>query len=182
MIELHLIIAIFGFVILSFFDIIVYNEEVLLTLCFLSFLFYCFNTLSESVFASFESRAAKIELDLLQTFSSTNSALLSSFNANAKLESFINMTQLLLAGLLNFLSACIVFLNYKNSAVYYTLCSQKFNELVLFNNNLISFLRETLVIQLLYSLILKKSGNDLSFLLTDTKSTMKFKHLKSLSF
>ena len=40
MVELHVILTIFLLSILSFFDFIVFNEEILLAWCFLSFLFY----------------------------------------------------------------------------------------------------------------------------------------------
>jgi len=113
MVELNIIITIFLLCLLSFFDFIVFNEEILLTLCFLSFLFYCFNTLSESVFSSFESRAAKFEEDLLLSFSVTKSALIEDFNTHLKLKSFVDQFTILMLSLSSFLSNCLVFLEYK---------------------------------------------------------------------
>ena len=103
MVELHIILAIFLVSILSFFDFIVFNEEILLALCFLSFLFYCFNTLSESVFSSFESRALKFEQDLLLSFNVSKLSLITEFNSYLKLRSFIVQFIILMASLLKFL-------------------------------------------------------------------------------
>jgi len=115
MVELHIILSIFLLCLLSFFDIIIFNEEILLTLCFLSFLFYCFNTLSESVFSSFESRAAKFEDDLLLSFGVTNTTLIADFSSHSKMRSFVENFTILMASLSQFLSQCAVFLEYKPS-------------------------------------------------------------------
>ena len=104
MVELHIILSIFLLCLLSFFEIIVFNEEILLTLCFLSFLFYCFNTLSDSVLSSFEARAAKFEDDLLLSFSTTKLSLISDFNTYSKLQSFTNQFTILMFSLTKFLS------------------------------------------------------------------------------
>jgi hypothetical protein len=115
MVELHIILAIFLVSILSFFDFIVFNEEILLALCFLSFLFYCFNTLSESVFSSFESRALKFEQDLLLSFNVSKLSLITEFNSYLKLRSFIVQFIILMASLLKFLDQCSIVLAYKPS-------------------------------------------------------------------
>jgi hypothetical protein len=96
-------------------DFIVFNEEILLTLCFLSFLFYCFNTLSESVASSFDARAAKFEDDLLSTFGSYKNILIVDFNANLKLQNFVGKFSILMTSLIHYLSVCVGFLQYKSS-------------------------------------------------------------------
>jgi len=80
MIEFNILIAIFLLCVLSFFDYIIFNEEILLCLCFLTFLFYGFKTLSEPIFSSFESRASEIEKNLMETFPRERSEWLESFN------------------------------------------------------------------------------------------------------
>ena len=115
MVELHIILSIFLLSLLSFFDFIIFNEEILLTLCFLSFLFYCFNTLSESVFSSFESRASKFEEDLLLSFSVSKTALINDFNTHSKLQSFMDQFLILLHSILYLLSQSLIFLEYKPS-------------------------------------------------------------------
>jgi type IV secretory pathway TrbL component len=96
-------------------DFIVFIEEILLTLGCLSFIFFCFNSLSESIFDIFESRAAKFEEDLLITFGSSKTALISDFNASLKLQFFINKFAILMTSLVSYLSACKTFLGYKSS-------------------------------------------------------------------
>jgi len=51
---------------LSFLEIIVFNEEVLLALCFISFVLFAYNFLNVTVFTIFLDRANKFETDLLQ--------------------------------------------------------------------------------------------------------------------
>ena len=97
------------------FDILVFNEEILLALCFLSFLFYCFNTLSESVAESFESRASKFESELLFTFSSSKNILITDFNVSLKMQNFISKFSILMISLVNYFNVCVDFLQYKSS-------------------------------------------------------------------
>jgi hypothetical protein len=86
-----------------------------------------------------------------------------------------------LASLLNYLAQCVVFLEYKPSWIYHQACVTKFNELILANKNFIYAFQKACVVQLLYSLILKKSTNDLTFLTRTAKSVNKFAELKNLS-
>jgi hypothetical protein len=180
MVELHIILAIFLLCLLSFFEIIVFNEEILLTLCFLSFLFYCFNTLSDSILSSFEARAAKFEDDLLLSFSTTKLSLINDFNTYNKLQSFTNQFTILMFSLTKFLSQCETFLKYKPSWIYYQACLTKFNELVLTNKNFINVFQKACVTHLLYSLILNKSTNDLTFLMRAPKVSSKLSVLKTM--
>ena len=61
------------------------------------------------------------------------------------------------------------------------MCITKLNELTITNRNFISFFQKSAIVQLLYSLILKKSNNDLTFLSTTAKSISKFSELKNLT-
>ena len=115
MVEINVIVGIFLFCLLSFVDFIVFNEEILLTLCFLSFIFFCFNTLSESIASSFEARALKFEEDLLINFNNSKDLLISDFYANIKLQFFINKFAILLTGLIHYLSICQVSLENKST-------------------------------------------------------------------
>jgi hypothetical protein len=80
----------------------------------------------------------------------------------------------------HFLSHSLIFLEYKPTWIYYQACLSKLNELVLFNKNFINSFQKACVVQLLYSLILKKSTNDLTFLKSNLKATKKFVELKNL--
>jgi hypothetical protein len=83
--------------------------------------------------------------------------------------------------LLGFLSNCLVFLEYKPTWIYHQACLGKLNELVTANKNFINTFQKACVVQLLYSLILNKSTNDLTFLTKATKISTKLGGLKALS-
>jgi hypothetical protein len=180
MVEINVILSLFFFVVLSFFDFIVFNEEILLTLCFLSFLFYCFNTLSESISSSFEARAAKFEDDLLSTFASSKNILVADFNTHLKMQNFVNKFSILMTSLIHYLSVCVDSLESKSASIYFQTSLTKLNELALANRNFISVFQKACVTQLLYSLILKKSTNDLTFLTSTVKTPKKLAELKNI--
>ncbi len=182
MVEINIIIAIFMLSLLSFMDFIVFNEEILLTLCFLSFLFYCFNTLSESIFSTFETRASKFEEDLLVTYEQSKQLFILQFNSNLKLRNFIDNFNILLLITINFISICKNFLSYKSSWIYFQVCLSKLNELTILNNNYTLVFQKACVVQLLYSLILKKSSNNLNFKAFLQKKNTNLIELKYLCF
>jgi hypothetical protein len=115
MIEISVGITILLLCLLSFFDLIIFNEEILLTLCFLSFLFYCFNSLSDSIASMFEARAAKFEDDLLTRFSGSKDLLFVSFTTNLKLQNFVDKISILLLSLTHFLTNCVNVFQYKST-------------------------------------------------------------------
>jgi hypothetical protein len=61
----------------SFLEIIVFNEEVLLALCFIAFVFFAYGYLNKTVFEMFEDRASKFETDLLFAFKTKYSQIVS---------------------------------------------------------------------------------------------------------
>jgi hypothetical protein len=67
------------YIVLCFFEFVVFNEEVLLALCFFTFLFVMFNLLSTSVFENLNSRASKFESDFLAVFSSNKAVIVDGF-------------------------------------------------------------------------------------------------------
>jgi hypothetical protein len=185
MVELHIILSIFILCLLSLFDYIIFNEEILLTLCFLSFLFFCFSMFSDSVYNSFESRAMKFEQDLLYSFDISKTSLINSFKVYGKRQSSTSQFTILMFSLLNFLSSCLTYLEFKPAWLYYQIHVAKFNELITFNNNYILNFQKDCVIKLLYSLILKKAANEIMLVTPNTetaKKNMAFTILKSLCF
>jgi hypothetical protein len=60
-------------------EFIVFNEEILLALCFFSFVFFSFNSFSDSVFTSLAQRASKFEADFLVSFSAKKKSLTTDF-------------------------------------------------------------------------------------------------------
>jgi len=181
MVEINVILSIFFFCLFSFFDIIIFNEEILLTLCFLSFLFYCFNTLSDSIAISFETRALKFEQELLLTFAGSNDALTTEFNTNNRLQTTFLTSSIVISLFFHSVSGVLMFFESASSFLYYNISLIKLTELVLLNNNFVIFFQKSCVVQLLYSLILKKSNNDLTFLVSNKKQNKKLTQLKYLS-
>jgi hypothetical protein len=146
-------------------------------------LFFCFNTLSSFVFSSFEDRAAKFEQDLLFSFSTSKISLINNFNVYLKLQQFVDQFTILVSCLLNFLSQCLIFLEYKPSFVYYQAGSAKFNELVLSAQNFVNVFQKACVVQLLYSLIANKyTHGTWTYVTSVVKPATYSAGLKSLSF
>ena len=180
MVETSIIISIIFLCLFSVFDIIIFNEEILLAFCFLTFLFYCFNTLSESAALTFDARAAKFEHDLLITFSSSKALLLANFSINLKFQFFINKFGVISSCLFYFYNSLLLSFSYKTSWVYYQACLVKLNELTLATNDFIAIFQKLCVTHLLYSLILIKSNN--SAVLTNIVNTTNYLlDLKKLS-
>ena len=71
--------------VLSFGEILVFNEEVLLTLCFIAFLFYIYTSLGQTTQKSFEDAALKIEVSFLQSAVDQSIMLLSAVFAHVAL-------------------------------------------------------------------------------------------------
>jgi len=179
--EINIVLAIFLLCLLSFFEFIVFNEEILLALCFLSFLFYCFNTLSSSIFAIFESRANKYEQDLLASFGVTKMSLINDFNARLNSKSIVVQSAILFSCITQYLTKYAIFVKCESSWSLFQTGLLKFDELILANKNFVDLFQKSVVIRLLYSLILKKSNNDLSFLISKTVPFTKYNELKYLT-
>jgi len=59
----------------SFLEIIVFNEEVLLALCFISFTLFAYNQLGSTISDIFADRASKFEADLIVVFEAKYNSL-----------------------------------------------------------------------------------------------------------
>jgi len=155
--ELYIIVSIVSLSLLSFLDIIVYNEEILLTVCFFCFLFYCFNSLSKSVESSFEARAAKFEQDLLSSYGLLQSTLVTDFNLFSKTQRFIDQYTITFSCFNFFLSSCFTYIQKKPMWSYHQACMLKLNELTLISKHHISEVQKMSVIHLVYSLIINNT-------------------------
>jgi len=54
-------------VLLSFLEILVFNEEILLTLCFLAFVFYAYTFIGQTVQKTFDDISLKVEASFMQS-------------------------------------------------------------------------------------------------------------------
>lgn len=82
MFELYYAVFIFFFSGCCFFEFVVFNEEILLTLCFLFFLFFVFTTVGNSIFENLKERALKIENELFFSFIQNRQTILFNFYKN----------------------------------------------------------------------------------------------------
>ena len=68
-------------ILFSFIEVLVYNEEVLLALCFLAFIFYAYSSVGASVDRAFSDQTAATEAKFLVAFDSKFVALKSSLDS-----------------------------------------------------------------------------------------------------
>lgn len=182
MFDLYFIITILIFALLCFLEFIVFNEEILLTICFLSFVFYCFNALSNTIVEAFDSRNSKFEFELLTSFQLTKQSINDNFTSFSKFRRFFPKFELLLISILAFIS---FFKNFFTKQIVITITNVllvKLNELVLIQNRLTTNFQNNFILNLLYPLVLKTIEYD--FLLNSTKSvkiSSNSKVLKTLS-
>jgi hypothetical protein len=93
----------------------------------------------------------------------------------------VDKFSILMSSILFYLSACTNFLEYKSTWIFHQSCLAKLNELSVLSKNFVTVFQKACVTQLLYSLILKKSNNDLNFLSPSLNNKKKLVELKHLS-
>jgi hypothetical protein len=113
MFDIFFIVSLFVFSALCFLEIVVFNEEILLALCFFSFIFFAFNSMGDSIYDSFQSRAAKFEEDLLISFSATKESLNSKFTSFISSRGFVSKFKILSLCVTNYLTVFTSFSSYK---------------------------------------------------------------------
>ena len=188
MFDIYFLVFIFLFTVGCIAEIVVFNEEILLSLCFLSFVFFCFNTLSDSVADNFSATASKIESDLLVSYSSSKTASVAKFYSFLQLRGLSSKFKLLLSSILLFLGTSADNYTFKLKNTFVSIAFLKLNELVLLENNLFSSFQQTNVISLLYPLLfqtIKSSSFLTTSFLPNTSSNASAKNLftlKSFSF
>jgi len=95
--------------VLFFTEFIVFNEELLLTLCFLSFVFCFRNLLQQSFYSFFIDHALKIENDIIVAFSSKQLAISSYLSSLMIAKLFLTNALCLSHLLLHFVSRFFLF-------------------------------------------------------------------------
>jgi len=170
MFDIFFIVSLFFFCIFCFFELIVFNEEILLALCFFSFIFFSFNSLGDSIFETFQSRSAKFEEDLLVSFSSTKNNLESKFSSFILSRNFVSKIQILSICVDNFLSVLTRYYSFKWFSLFFSSCVAKLSELSSFENKLIQSYQEASISLLLYPLIFQSSKNSVALIASVTKT------------
>jgi len=186
MFDIYFVIFILLFTVLCALEFIVFNEEILLTLCFLSFIFFCLNTLSDTVYDKFDSRATKFEADLLISYSSMKQVLAAKFDSSHQIRGFSSKFKLLLSSILVYLNHSKANSAFNLSSGFFSAGFSKLNELVLLNGKLLINFQETCITTLLYPLIFQtaKISSFSAYLPTVSKDTSNNTAavLKSLSY
>ena len=165
-------------------EFIVFNEEILLAICFFSFVFFSYNTFSDSVFNSLEARATKFESDFLVTFASKREASVINFKKLFSTRGFQSKFQILLSSILTYLTFTQSSLLLSKISLIKSNSLSKLTELMLINGRLISIFQKACINQVLYPLIFKSKKNVMianSTVLSGNSLTTKAQILKSFT-
>jgi hypothetical protein len=186
MFDIYFIVGIFIFAICSFFEIIIFNEEALLTLCFVAFIFFCFNTLSVSVLEAFNARGAKFEADLFVSFQLTKTNISAKFSNFLKLRGILVKFKLLSTSIIFYLNQYKKFATTKIGAIIVNIGLDKLSELVLIQNKFVTDFQKKTILNTLYPLIFETTNYNILSLFTSisgakNKFSKKTDQLKFLS-
>lgn len=174
MFDVFFIISLFSFAVFCFLEIIIFNEEVLLALCFFSFIFFIFNAMNATIFDIFHSRATKFESDLLISFNAAKNSISDKFLGFLASRYFVFKLKIMLSLVSDFLSTFLVYSTYNQKATFYSLCCAKLLELAASENKLLAAFRKKTVSLLLYPLIFKSASNSSFILDNSLNSTSSF--------
>jgi hypothetical protein len=164
MFDIYFIVSLFLFSILCFFELIIFNEEILLALCFFSFIFFMFNSMGDTIYETFKSRATKFEEDLLISFGLSKQALTAKFAGYLALRGFASKFTILSTSINNYLVTFTRYYSYKSFTLFLTSSQSKLNELSIFESKLITVFQEKCVSLFLYPLIFTTSKNNIVLL------------------
>lgn len=142
--------------------------------------------MGDSIFDTFQQRAAKFEEDLLVSFNETKKTLTTKFSNFLKVRGFVSKFQILSACVVNYLTVLKSYNSYNWFATLYVSATTKLSEVLAFENKLLASFQEKSVFLLMYPLIFQTSKNSLSILANATPkqvltSSPKLKILTAIS-
>jgi hypothetical protein len=140
--DIFFIVSLFLFSVLCFFEVLIFNEEVLLALCFFSFIFFSFNSLGGSVVDIFQSRATKFESDLLLSFNLSMQTVVKAFNNYFATCEFESKFKILSVTITNYLNIATKYSSFKLTRLLFTISSSKLSELVAFESKLVGLFQK----------------------------------------
>lgn len=185
MLDISFILFLFIFSILCFIEFIVFNEEILLALCFFSFIFFSFNTLSTTVLESFEDRASKFESELLFSFGVNCESFSQNFTNIYSMKSFNHKFKILITSITTSLSHSKNYVAFLTAESLMLNVLAKLNELVIIDTKLLDLFQKNCMATLLYPQIFGYSNLNIKAFSSITKmsekSTTNSITLKSLS-
>jgi hypothetical protein len=151
----HILIIVLALLILisSFLEIIVFNEEVLLALCFIAFVFFAYTYLNNTFFAIFEDHANKIETDLLLAFKTKFDVSVVYFQELLFVKGFSKNLEVLEALTEKYINNIVVALNIKLLADSSTILAVKLNEIFVFEQKIFILAQKNCIQAILYPVI-----------------------------
>jgi len=164
MFDIFFIVSLALFSILCFFEVLIFNEEVLLALCFFCFIFFSFNSLGDSVVDIFQSRALKFESDLLLSFNLTKQSVVKLFDNYFISRGFSSKFKILSITVSNYLGLSAKYSSFKFTRLFYSISLAKLSELVAFEAKLVSAFQKKGISLLLYPLIFQTAKSNVSLL------------------
>jgi hypothetical protein len=164
MFDIFFLVFLFIFSVFSFFEVLIFNEEALLALCFFSFLFFLFNSMNDTVFSIFQSRAAKFEVDLLSSFTISKQAVVKLFENFYASRNFISKFKIISTIATYFLSIFSDYSSFKLTRVFQSVCLTTLLELVSFESKLTTAFQKNGISLLLYPLIFQTAKNNILLL------------------
>jgi hypothetical protein len=148
---------------LCLFEFIVFNEEILLTFCFLSFIFFCYNALSDTVTDSFNSRSLKFETDLLLSYNLLKTDFVDKFNYYSQFESISSKLKLLLVPITIFLTSLKYIIHHNLTKNFNNIGITKLADIFLNKQALYINLQKSIVYTILYPFVFKTSAKSSLF-------------------
>jgi hypothetical protein len=164
MFDIFFIVSLAAFSLLCFFEVLIFNEEVLLALCFFCFIFFSFNSFGDSVVDIFHSRAAKFESDLLLSFNITKASFVTLFVNYFTLRGFGSKFHILSITVSHYLALYTKYSSFKFTRLFHSVCLAKLHELVTFEAKLLLAFQNKGVSLLLYPLIFQTAKSNVSLL------------------
>jgi hypothetical protein len=164
MFDIYFILSFLLFAALCFVEFIVFNEEVLLALCFFSFIFFSFNSLGDTFFNIFNSRANKFESELLTSFHAKKQTVYSQSVQQLRSRGFSSKFKVFACIVNNYLSLYSAFCVHQLNISFLNNSLIKLGEMSLFEQQAFATFRKKCSALLLYPLIFQTVKDNVLFL------------------
>lgn len=115
----------------SFLELIIFNEEVLLALCFVSFVFFAYSYLNETVASIFSDRASKFEADIITAFEAKYVSITSYANELSLSKALWSALVMIEAFVIEYNTSVLNDMKTTNTLAIITTINTKFNEILI---------------------------------------------------
>lgn len=153
------------FSLLCVIEVIVFDEEILLALCFFCFIFFMFNNVGGSIFDTLTARATKFEEDLLVSFGLDKKNIEKNFQNFVVSRNFSSKFAVLLLLITRFLTTFSAHSTHKLEAALYAQSINQLTTLLTFENKLVAYLQKKSVSLLFYPLIFQTAKKSVKSLI-----------------